>query len=105
MSEARIYDLMDYELEQMVNPITAARRQEREQVARMSLQTANNQKQLYAVRMNRRRRIWTAAGRFSIGIVFLGAIAREWILPGFGLALTAACFIWSCFSLRRGRRR
>ena len=94
-------DQIDFELERMVNPITAARRQERE-VALRPIPAANRK---IDTRVENLKLFCAVAGRLGVGLVFLGAITRAWIVPGFGLAAAAGCFLWACDRFRRGRRR
>lgn len=99
MINAMTEDQIDFELEQMVNPITADRRKvmadaQRPVVAKLAVNTRHEgMKQFGAV-----------AGRFCIGLVFLGAISRAWIDPVFGLTVAGSCFVWACAKFLRRRR-
>lgn len=93
-------DQIDFELERMVNPITAARRKERE----VALRTIPVAKRKIDTRVENLKLFCAVAGRFGIGLVFLGAITRAWIVPGFGVAAAVACFVWAYGRFLRRRR-
>ncbi len=63
----------------------------------------------YEERMLERRcaklkQITNAGWRAALGVVFLAAIFRELIAPGFGAILATTCFIWAWLRYRKEER-
>lgn len=63
----------------------------------------------YDERMLQRRcaklkRITNTGWRAALGFVFLGAIFRELIAPGFGALLAACCFVWAWLRYQKEER-
>lgn len=63
----------------------------------------------YEERMLERRcaklkQITNAGWRAALGVVFLAAIFREMIAPGFGAVLAGCCFVWAWLKYRKEER-
>lgn len=92
----------DMELINMVNSAAAARRKAEEQKQISVNREHGVQRATFQHRKNKLEIFLVAASKAAIGCVFLGAIVREMINPGFGVLLAVSCFLWAWFSYRKG---
>lgn len=47
-------------------------------------------------------RVSSAGARVAVGLVFIGAMVRDLITPGFALLVAGTCVIWAVHTYRRG---
>lgn len=95
----------DRELERMVNPNTAWRRQQAEKAATEAAVPAawGRVGREESCRWRRIRRTATAVAPGALGIGILGGMVRGWAVPGFAVAAALVCFCWA-FARVRGLR-
>lgn len=88
------FDMQDMEIIGMVNRAARERRAQEEEsrIIEAEYVTIDEHAEVRAQVMKKAAGV---AGRAAIACVFLGAIAREWVEPAFGIAATAAFFMWS----------
>lgn len=53
-----------------------------------------------ARRRERIRGMLSVGARAALGILILGAVTREWIVPGLGIAAALVCFGWAIVAAR-----
>ena len=99
MNEA-IYDQQDLELAQMVNANARRRGEPTEWVLvpasqAIALDCRNAKRQQI-------QRVTVAAGRIGLGLLCIGAMARDMMSPGLAVLAAAACCVWATIGYWRG---
>lgn len=93
----------DTEVIQMVNANTAYRRRLAEEAKNLAVFPHRvTREEMFELRKYQLKRVCAAGIRGGIGLVFIGAMVRGLMDPGFALTVAGACVLWALWTYRRG---